>query len=405
MGLVISGRGRDKDLAQNRKAAAYRAACVSAQVKDRLAAALRGVEDASGDDEWLQLASSGGGATIHKRIASPRSYFMRVTLAISGFQLIRGAEDKSLWQAALKFEGRRFWLVDWKATTWSIACESGDADAIASCRKLLKKLLNAANLINKELSEQLRQKAADDGFFIHNPHPQVFQTYKHFRDRVDELSKPSGEKKRRAAGDAGEIITRAWNEGLALGYNAAAMVAFFFSYMELSMDVMLAFQRPRAKTLSEFRQLTWAERCALVFPMQDPTFRRMYPQLREWKKSVRDEALHGFGGAERVLVPLEGIGLVPISYKDLDEMLHSFMGLSPDEAREAVKLFDEFVEWLYSCPSTMYAALYMKRAKPIPFHEKRLAELRSHMTSKKDFGEMLDEEDKFEEYASQERGW
>ena len=102
---------------------------------------------------------------------------------------------------------------------------------------------------------------------------------------------------------------------------------------------------------------------------------------------------------------MEHFGLVPISYKDLDEVVHSFMGLSHGDAREAVATFDSFVKWLYSNESTMYGALFMRRANPIPFHEGRLRELREHMTSRNDFEKLLDEEDEAQDYASAARGF
>ena len=255
----------------------------------RIKAAFHGVEDASDNDQWLAQASGGASVPLMKGISSPRSYFVLLTLQVGGFQRITGAEDKSLWQVALKFSGCHFWIRDRNGSTWSVGCDEGGEKGAEACERLVKKIRNAANLVDKDLSQYLTEKAERVGFHIHNPHALLFQTFKHFRDRVEELAKPWTPEKRSAAGDAGDTLTAAWNEGLALSYSAAAMVAFFFSYMELAMDVQLAFQHPRTMTLKEFRKLTWAERCAAVFPMNDPEFKRIYPELRAWKKTVRDE--------------------------------------------------------------------------------------------------------------------
>jgi len=364
---------------------------------------LTGLTEAEGVPGWLGSRFFRSGQPLprpdlYRSITQPPSYMVFIVLGMAGLRYHK-EEDKSAWQFHVAFEGDSFWVSDWKRYAWSVDAASDDDATRERARRLVKKITNACGILDREIRAEAERMIAHGEFFLHNPHAKVKRTYSYFRDRVEKGAKKEGAPPRPAEDFS---LTRIFEEAAELSFDASAMVAFFFSYCELVLDALFAFDGSRTETLTAFRKLTWSERCSRVLPLDDKKLKPIYDELLAIKKDSRDEMLHGYGGEERILIPMPGLGLIPTSYEHLGEKVHSFIDWSSEDALRAVRIFDSFEEWIATDPRTQYALMFLRTGRAIPFQAKRLTELRSWMTSPDEFREALDEEGRYEDYASEQ---
>ncbi len=218
-------------------------------------------------------------------------------------------------------------------------------------------------------------------------------------------------------------------------YNACAMVSFFFSYIEFLMDTLHIFypvaalpkkpkKRPfysfshrlswiqrvirtvsktsRAKTptvnmtLHDFKERSWRERFNAVFPVKnDKGLERIYRKLLEIRDGWRNVIEHGFRSKEEaLLIPLPGLGLIPISYTSASKAIHFAITPSPKNGiQEALDAFLAFDTWATDNQQTACIITFAQHSDVIPLMEKRLQEIREWMSSLDTLKESLKAED------------
>jgi hypothetical protein len=347
---------------------------------EELRAIFHGVADAQ---NWVDCPDE-----IESGIMSPPSYMARLALSVvGGFPIFAGAEKRE-WITQLVYRDMHFELKDWKRATWDIYGEAKTAESQVAGRELKKKIQCVASLMDGKLSEELRQDIAGGRFFLNNPYPKIRHAYKWFRKKScasvsSSQQKPTGQRGGRLL--VRRLIVPTENRAL-YGY---AMVGFYYSLLESLFNVFYALgdrsfdetypELPPGERFYQYRRESWAERFKAVLPIgQSSELDRLYEQLRRLKMDLRDELFHGFDGDENLLVPLQGVGLVPISYKSLTRSVH-FSSVSGDAQLigQALDVFDKFDAWLYSNPPWAFYVEYAESGFEIPFSGRRLDEVRA----------------------------
>src|SRR5215207_4164472 len=115
-------------------------------INDRLRAAFHGVADIGNEASCP--------VRIEDKIFSPPSYMVRLVLRAGGFAEY-GPEDKVAWLFYLRYKDVNFEVRDWKMSTWTIEADQGSPKALEAANELKRKILNAAQLVNRVLQQDL----------------------------------------------------------------------------------------------------------------------------------------------------------------------------------------------------------------------------------------------------------
>jgi hypothetical protein len=352
----------------------------SEEYKRKLKAVFHGVTDTNA---WVDCPH-----TIESGISSPPSYMVKLALFFIGEFSHCGTGDKTEWIAQVNYKDVNFEIRDWKGATWTIRTDRETPKTRATAKELKRKIESVASQIDKELSEELKHDVAEGKFLLNNPYPKIRYAYEWFRQKTC-ASADSSASEQKELRDKGlviqPLIVPKENKSL-YGY---AMVGFYYSSLEFLFNVFYVlgdrrfdadFQGlPPGERFYKFRTRSWKERFAAVLPIgQYPALSRLYERLLHVKMDLRDELFHGFDGDENLLVPLHGVGLVPVSYESLTRSVH-FSPVFADTAfiDRAMEVFESFDSWLESNPPWACYVRYAESGFEIPFSGKRLREIRS----------------------------
>lgn len=361
---------------------------------------------------------------LRARLTDPPSYIVGLLLyGVAGFH--RGHGDKSSWEVRLVYKGRRFRLWDYRRWSWSIGPVTSEVLDDEATDEFQKKISQAAQRLDTALQPVLRKKVEEGSFYVVNSSRQLRGGCEHFRDMLRRSLVDLEEWRRtpvpQTADDPNLAVTRGRgvtitesplrNEHLsrqfrlaeAISYNALAALAFFFSYVELLMDALFAFLDRRSMSYTDFRKETWADRFKLVLPVaSDKNLRTLYEGLLELKR-VRDQVLHGLGGDPALLVPMGPIGLVPLSYKDLNEQVHyNFEPVDEQNATRILDLLDAFDVWIEANDASWFVQRWVDLQFEIPFEPGRVAMVKSWMTSREDYETALECEAQHLDYLQEQ---
>ena len=137
-------------------------------------------------------------------------------------------------------------------------------------------------------------------------------------------------------------------------------------------------------TLHDFQEQAWRERFKTVFPVnKDKDIGRIYRNLLEIRDGWRNVIEHGFRSKEEsLLIPLLGLGLVPISYTNASKAIHFALTPSPKNGiQEALDVFLAFDTWIANNQRTACIVLFAQYSNSIPLIEQRLQEIRKWIHS------------------------
>ena len=377
-------------------------------------------------------------------------YYRRPNLSIVGFyQYI---------SCGSQYKGIHFCIRDWKMSTWSIDALETSLDmesAMKIAKELRTRIVRTGRNLEKLLQPELQNFIEKNNYALPNPYRHLCNLYSYFRDQVQEtqnklklvestgpkdlgvrviakqktlLFSPGedfGEKKLRdskLAESSEELkkeqkliedilasIVDNHNKILELeriaSYNACAMVSFFFSYIEFLMDTLYIFYPVASKTLHDFQEQSWRERFKTVFPVdKDKDLGKIYRKLLEIREGWRNVIEHGFRSKEEsLLIPLPGLGLVPISYTSASKAIHFALTPSPKNGiQEALDVFSAFDAWAANNQQTACIILFAQYGNPIPLMEQRLQEIRKWMSSPEILKKALEaEEDELQSWQDQ----
>lgn len=369
--------------------------------KDKLKAPFYGVSDV-GEEVACPYR-------LERGISSPPSYMAQLALGTIGGFSQYGPEDKVAWAFYISYKGINFEVRDWKRSSWTIEANEGTPGAIAAGQELRRKVEAVARNLDKVLAESLKQKARETEFALNNSYPKIRATYEYFREKAKAASSeiegeaPSSSQNALLYSGAAGVLNSWLKKDTERVLNAYAMVAFYYSAMEVLFDVLYTVG-DRREDFWSFRELTWRERFVTVLPVEDkPVLERIYSRLLSCKRNFRDQILHGMGGEANVLVHHTDVGLVPISYEYLTQSAH-YTAVSKDVrlANEAIQAFDDFDSYLEKDARLSRCLAYAKSGMIIPFYGEQLRTLKQALDSPADFQEWLHDEEDYSDYLDEQ---
>ena len=291
-------------------------------------------------------------------------------------------------------------------------------------RALVRKITQATERLDKVLEPGLKAEVDSGDFYLVNSHRHVRGVFEYFRDMVqrtqyelETLQKtpmpamdddpnvevtqlPTGGRVTRSPSFDNHInsVLRLQE---AVSHNSIAMLGFFFSYIELLLDAVLAFQPNRSIQYLVFQEKTWDERFKMVLPVStDRDLRELYERdLRRLRKRIRDQMFHGLGGRPGLLVPFGPLGLIPTSHEVLKDHVHyAWQPVTEEESIEILGVCAAFDSWVDRNDSVWYIRRFMESGFEIPFGADRVKEIRSWMTSREEFEAALEKEVEHRDY-------
>ncbi len=358
--------------------------------------------------------------TLISRVIDPPSYIAQIVFGIGQFPSWR-REEKSRWQVQLSFRGAKFQVRDWKGFSISIDGQDDSEDLRRLATQLLKKIRIAGRILDKELHPHLRKGLRAGGFYLINSYPKAKSLYTQFRDDLiqaisaledhikaggiprDTVERPKGAPfvYDKAFSDHFNEMTRLSRR---IAHYGCAAITFYFAYLDVVMDIVYPFIDKSSVEFLDFRALDWDERFKGTFPVgQDPALKDIYDGLLDVRRRIRNVVVHGYSGDEGILVPLERIGLVPLTYTSfLTAQQYELFAIDPDEGKSALEVFDGMDRWLESSAPFNYVLRYADMTWEIPFDREKVDAIKSEMTTMEEFEEFLQDKARAEDYWSEQ---
>jgi len=312
-----------------------------------------------------------------------------VLQTLYGNPLPRGI-DKSEWEIPIVFEGSIWGIYDWKHYAWCVTTSKGDAD---SAHRLIRKISAASRIVDGFLKNKAKELLAKGEFSLGNDCAAIRGAYIHFRELTEEsirradpdlIEGPSGPKRTTLAREHFKALRDA-------EYNLLATCIFFFAFTEILLDSCFSLMDILPMTYLDFRSLDWAERFKLVLGEELlRTKTTLFERLVEIRRYYRNIPVHA---SPQYLFPVQGAGLIPATFDNLDEPCLT-IGKGPMfdlvEARNILGILVETLSLFEESERLMYGYYYTRSGLPIHLYDPFRRELLEAKISYEQFCRSVD---------------
>jgi hypothetical protein len=292
-----------------------------------------------------------------------------------------GKFGKSFFTCTIRYKDIDFMLKDIKGYMCRIySTHKSDKIKLLS-EEIRTKIVKACDLLDGILSEELMEKVLAGNFFIDNS-----QSYIHLRRHFERLKKDLNRQlvqseMRKEFSKLSDLLNFQQESTLRIEEICFSLLNVFFSltdFIFVIFDIMED-NAPTWKNSNKFMHLNWNEKFKKVLDVKNNQIKFFYDKLLDFKNTIRNPFSHGIIGEYSLLVHLDVIGLVPLSYKKFIPGFQIF-GVDSKKAREITKITTEFVNFLESNSPYNFYMTYLSYSLPIPIEKQSLAELKSEMT-------------------------
>jgi len=304
--------------------------------------------------------------------------------------------DKSAWETGLTFEGIQWCIQDRRRSDWILWGPPGNRSAADT---LAKKLTSASRILDGAILEFGREMVGQDQLALQNNYHRVKNMYEFFRNHVDTTLKRIDEFRRNRRLDIAEGLADFLNERFGLdkeleAYSLSAIM-FFFAMTEVLLDCCFALGDRGGHTFMEYRKLDWGERFTRFFAVGTGQAQSIYEDVLRARREHRNIWAH----ADPVLyVPIEGVGLIPMTYDHLDKpSMNFFSTIDAGEAQRMFAAFDALLGLFEDHSLGWYAKNYADSGLPIQIAQPRADELRGLMNDKDAFMNELEERCRYQD--------
>jgi hypothetical protein len=348
----------------------------------------RGIEPLRGS-ELLEVEL----VTLVRGINNPPAYMVRILLlnVLGLFDL--GPGEKTRWQTQFKYKGLRFLVRD-SEFGWAIESDSEKGKTASLALEILAKITKATAALDKSLHPYLRRKVKNGEFYLKNEYRRLFSIYEFFKRKAMTSAKlkrrwrtsrsMSGRESARIfARDIDMVLSREIRYDNGISNYSFAMVVAFFSLQEHILDVFYAFIKDGAGFLDFMQSGRWREKFLAVFgPLQVKGLNEIYEGLLKAREGYRNSLAHGLADWPGVMVPLPGLGLVPLSLDYLGGSPHySLFPVGEDDAMKMKDVFERFLRIISMTNPWRFYLLYLESGLPIPATKIELTRIKNEMTT------------------------
>lgn len=357
-----------------------------------------------------------------------------------------GREDKVLWHTYFKFQNHHFKIRDYKFGTWTLIGLTDNEDIFEETLKigdmihsrekikedssiyktaliLKKKIIIASSLYNNYFQKEIFDKKKIDNYFLLSSYNKLLNIYNFFKNKLEESMKDLEKFKEIGKNEEFRINfnnpieeeieimgTKTKLKSYDILFNIEkprlksansnytfALISIFFSLLEFILESFYLFG-PRPEKFINFEKERWYDKFKLVFPIKtNEKLKKIYDELGHIKKEYRNPLIHGLIGDICLLIPLSGIGLVPISYEYLtDNVAFGLTEISSKNCYKIKEVFESFLNLLNNMEPYKYYLLYFEFEFPIPINKNNILKIKNQMTSYDEFKEDLIDRAKYE---------
>lgn len=358
-------------------------------------------------EEDLKTFSS---RTIVPWNSKPPKYIISLLFKNLGFEKIPVDIEKINWIIYFKFKGKVFEIHDYKFNTWSLAVNNNDLETDKKIieelvEEIIKILNKGSKYLDKKLSPMLKEKLKTEKFFFNNAFKKLYPIYSFYQQKLYELKEDWSKAETEVIEEEidsgfGKLTSKRYidhkrEKEIESSYYFFPLISIYYSILEFLLDIFKCLDEPGIDYV-EFRSLSWKDRFKSVFDLEDVELKKLYDVIVEIKDSYRNPLTHGLNNEVNLLVPIEGEGIVPISYEFLNDKPHfTSKIISIEKSTEYLSTLENFFNYLSKTEPYSFYWLYLQYDFNIPKSISNVENLKSHMTSIEEFSDYLD---KMEEY-------
>lgn len=324
--------------------------------------------------------------------STPPSYLVHITMAIAEMPSY-GRSDKSDWSTKFSYGGLNFSIEDWKHSQWLIRCEENTVRSQSLKDNIRKSVIKACKFLEIDLKPMLQKEIEDRNFYINNSYAKLRGMYEFHKKKLKRFLKYLERIDSKIHdGDSVEksfhLIAKRMSREMDI-YNFISSLTFsFFSLLEFLLEPIFLFRHPHADFMS-FRKIVLFERFKRTFKVTIPgTEKDHYDDLIFIYRKYRNPLGHGL--TQQDLIPLKGVGLIPISTDEISNELHfGFLSISLDSAYDILNKMEKFLDFVYKNPELSPYMKYVDSGLPIPAKTSEINKLIGKMSNKKNYAAYL----------------
>ncbi len=326
--------------------------------------------------------------SFDSRETDPPGYMIKMVLyRLYGKRLPRGG-DKSEWALPIEYQGHTFVITDYRRYSWNIYGHSEGRRLVPS---LKKKIISAANLLNKFISQEAKSHFEHDDLFLQNHYHRTLALYNHFYEATTSLlaeddAAHKQKKKRKDSRLEGiaTILNAEIRRHQMIERNLIATAIFFFSLTEVLFDICFALGDRRNVSYKQYRESDWSDRFKSVFDVSKKSnISKLYTDLIAVRRYYRNIPVHA---SPEFFFHLKDFGLIPSDYAALSSPhMSEPLGFRPETAISVLQLFDAALKLFNNGGVAGFAKIYAAYDLAIPISIQAAAEVKRFMTSKKVF--------------------
>lgn len=309
----------------------------------------------------------------------PPSYMIKLLFTIFLERGLPRGEDKSDWIVSITYENKIWVLADRRRYTWSIY---GEKDSEVEAARLKKRIINAAKVVNAELSQEASALIKSDEFVLENMGHKILRLYQMYRFEAEKSMERVKEFPEKSVKDLNHFVSN-MNKMSSLKHDleahAISSIIYFFSYAESFFDVCFSLLDRKGLSHSQFSRLGWGEKFKQFFQPWTGEINDLYIALMRIREDHRNPMMH----SESVrYINIGLMGYVPFDYNELSKPYSKrFHSIDVDEVEEVYKIFDTFIKVTEEHETCKFALAYLRSTLQIYFDMEAVKKIQKKMIS------------------------
>jgi hypothetical protein len=267
-------------------------------------------------------------------------------------------------------------------------------------KQIKTKFTTACDILDGTLSKQLMQKVKAGDFFINNSYIYLRRHFERLtHDLSSQLDRQADQSKMHSdVNELADFLNFQYESMLKVEEICFSLLNVFYSltdFIFVAFDIMEE-NDPSWEKSRKFMHLTWNEKFRKVLDVKNDQIKFLHDKLLGFKNSFRNPFSHGIIGESSLLVPLDIVGLIPLSYKKF-LLGEQFFSAGPHKAIEILKLTKEFLNFLENNRPYSFYMKFLSYLLPIPVERQNLEELKAEMTDMDTFVKFVESKAQFQD--------
>jgi len=314
-----------------------------------------------------------------------------------------GFIEKGYWHTYFVYKHKRFTIQDGKFG-WSIYAENSKLKDSNIVVEMKKKLLKVIDFLNNDFCKSIQGDKNNPKieFYLNNPYQKLSSYYSFYRKNVSYVIKDSTISNQKKDNKNASALFKEMNllrrREDSVSKHCFPLIFSFFSLLDFLILTFFVFEDSNVgfQKIKNFKlrmKRDWSLGFRDVFDLSKPSINRLFLNLKDIREKYRTPLSHGICGDTGFLILFPGLGLIPQSYKDLqNQIYYGFTDFRIKNAKIIMEEFNKFIKFIKSNKPYKFYLVYLESGLAIPINSKGLRLLKNKMKNLNELNKYIDTE-------------